>query len=236
MGRSLNDDTVRSAQGHRDAEERLPQQSHRDSRAQDGKTVYHLRGQNYRLDSGQSAMLRDLGAFRTITADSLRKHLYHGDEERFRKDLRSLTDQRLVTVQPDSKAKGSYVSLTRAGKGLTEANFRTNPDQAIYSGIVKKRELRHDAAIYDVYQKEAQKISKSGGTPKRVVLDFELKKNVNRQLAKVQNFSPAERERQRQEIADAHGLKITRGKIQIPDVRVEYESQEQEQCKVAWNA
>ena len=177
-------------------------------------------------------MLRDLGAFRTITADSLRKHLYHGDEERFRKDQRNLTDQRLVAVQPDSKAKGSYVSLTRAGKGLTEANFRTNPDQAIYSGIVKKRELRHDTAIYDVYQKEAQKISKSGDTPKRVVLDFELKKNVNRQLAKIQNFSPAERERQRQEIADAHGLKIVSGKIQIPDVRVEYESQEQEQCKV----
>jgi hypothetical protein len=232
MGRSLNDDTVRSAQGHRDAGERVPQQSHRDTRTQDSKTVYHLRGQNYRLDSGQSAMLRDLGAFRTITADSLRKHLYHGDEDRFRKDLRNLTDQRLVAVQPDSKAKGSYVSLTRAGKGLTEANFRTNPDQAIYSGIVKKRELRHDAAIYDVYQKEAQKISKSGGTPKRVVLDFELKKNVNRQLAKIQNFSPAERERQRQEIAAAHGLKIVNGKIQIPDVRVEYESQEQEQCKV----
>jgi hypothetical protein len=177
-------------------------------------------------------MLQDLGAFRTITAESLRKHVYRGDEERFRKDLRNLTDQRLVTVQADSKAKGSYVSLTRAGKGLTEANFRTNPDQAIYSGIVKKRELRHDAAIYDVYQKEARKIAKSDGTPTRVVLDFELKKNVNRQLAKIQNFSPAERERQRQEIADAHGLKIVNGKIQIPDVRVEYESQEQEQCKV----
>ena len=64
------------------------------------------------------------------------------------------------------------------------------------------------------------------------MLDFELKKNVNRQLAKIQGFSPAERERQRQEIADAHGLKIVEGKIQIPDVRVEYESREHEQCKV----
>jgi len=64
------------------------------------------------------------------------------------------------------------------------------------------------------------------------VLDFELKKNVNRQLAKIQNLSPTERERRRREIADAHGLKIVKGKIQIPDVRVEYESREQEQCKV----
>ena len=97
---------------------------------------------------------------------------------------------------------------------------------------MKKRELRHDAAIYDVYQKEAQKISKSGGTPKRVVLDFELKKSINRQVSKFQDLSPAEHERRRQEIADSHGLKIVEGKIQIPDLRVEYESREQEQSKV----
>src|SRR5712692_10600275 len=114
MGRSLHDDSLRPAQAHGGAGERVPQQSHRDSRTQDGKTVYHLRGQSYRLDSGQSAMLRDLGAFRTITADSLRKHLYHGDEERFGKDLRNLTDQRLVAVQPGLRGKDRYVSLTRA--------------------------------------------------------------------------------------------------------------------------
>jgi hypothetical protein len=49
---------------------------------------------------------------------------------------------------------------------------------------------------------------KSPGTPKRVVLDFELKKQVNRQLAKIQTIPPAERERQHREIAEAHGLKI----------------------------
>jgi hypothetical protein len=232
MGRSLDDDSLRPAQGHGEAREPVPQRSDRDSQAEEGRTAYQLRGYSYRLNSKQSAMLHDLGAFRTITAESLRKHVYRGNEEQFRKDFRNLTDQRLVTLQPASKAKGSYVSLTKAGKGLTEANFRTNPDQTIYSGIVKTRELRHDAAIYDVYQKEAKKIAKSGGTPGRVVLDFELKKSVNRQLAKIQNLAPAERERQRQEIADAHGLKIVKGKIQLPDVRVEYESQDQEQCKV----
>jgi hypothetical protein len=175
MGRSLHDDPLRPTQDHGGTREHLPQQSQRATREETGRTAFHLRGQGYRVNSSQSAMLRDLGAFRTITAESLRKHIYRGAEERFRKDLRNLTDQRLVTVQPDSKAKGNYVSLTRAGKGLTEANFRTTPDQAIYSGVVKKRELRHDAAIYDVYQKEAQKIAKSGGRPTRVVLDFELK-------------------------------------------------------------
>ena len=93
-------------------------------------------------------------------------------------------------------------------------------------------DLQERRRLLAVYQKEAQKISKSGGSIKRVVLDFEFKKNVNRQLAKIQNLSPAERERERQRIAEEHGLKIIKGKIQIPDVRLEYESQEQEQCKV----
>jgi hypothetical protein len=232
MGRSLSDDTLRSGHGHREAGERVPHQDPSDNRKQEAKTVYHLCGQNYHLSPRQSAMLRDIGTFRTITADSLQKHVCRGDEDRFRKDLRNLTDQRLVAVLPNPRGKDRYVFLTRSGKNVTEAHLRTSTEQSLYSGIVKKRELRHDAAIYEVYQKEAQNISNSGGTIRRVVLDFELKKNVNRQLAKIQNLAPAERERQRQEIADAHGLKIVNGKIQIPDVRVEYESQEQEQCKV----
>jgi hypothetical protein len=232
MGRSLNDDTLRSGQGNRESAERLPQQGRSDSRQQEAKTVYHLCGQNYHLSSRQSAMLRDVGTFRTITDEALQKHVYRGDEDRFRKDLRNLTDQRLVAVQPNPRGKDRYVSLTRSGKNVTEAHLRTTTEQSLYSGIVKKRELRHDAAIYEVYQKEAHKISKSGGTIKRVVLDFELKKNVNRQLARIQNLAPAERECQRQQIAEAHGLKIVHGKIQIPDLRLEYETQEQEQCKV----
>jgi hypothetical protein len=232
MSRSLHEGSSRSERSQQEHAERLPQQGCSDARRQTNKTVYHFCGHNYHLSPQQAAMLRDIGAFRTITAESLQKHVYSGDEDRFSKDLRNLTDQRLVTVQPDSRGKDRYVSLTRSGKTMAEAHLNSNEEQSLYSGIVKKRELRHDAAIYEVYQKEARKISKSGGTIKRVVLDFELKKNVNRQLATIQNLSPAERERERQRMAEEHGLKIIKGKIQIPDVRLEYESQEQEQCKV----
>src|SRR5205085_4698791 len=58
------------------------------------------------------------------------------------------------------------------------------------------------------------------------------KKSINRQVSQIQNLFPAEYERRRQEIADAHGLKLVEGKIQIPDLRAEYESREQEQSKV----
>jgi hypothetical protein len=232
MGRSLNDESLRPDQEPTPAAERSSRTAPTHDREQNDKSIYEHRGQRYRVNSNQAKVLQDVGAFRTVTEDSLRKHLYNNDEDRFRKDLRSLGEQRLLSVQPGSKANGGYVSLTRTGKALTETSLRSNRGQTIYSGIVKKRELRHDAAIYDVYQKEAKKIAKTGGTPKRIVLDFELKKDVNRQLAKIQYAPPLDHERQRREIAEAHELKIVEGKIQFPDVRIEFETRDQEKSKV----
>jgi hypothetical protein len=232
MDRSLDDDGLRAEREPREAEGRVSQKSLHSRPSEESRTAYELREREYYLNSAQSAILRDVGSFRTITAESLQKHVYHGDKELFRKDLRNLTDQHLIEINSNAAGKNRYISLTRTGKAVTEAHLRSNQAQAVYSGIVKRRELRHDAAIYEVYQKEAQQISKSGGTPKRVVLDFELKKSINRQVSQLQDLSPAEYERRRQEIADAHGLKIVESKIQIPDLRVEYESRDQEQSKV----
>jgi hypothetical protein len=231
MSRSLYDESFRPSSG-RGGGRPGPTAASRDTRARDSKTVYSLRGQRYRVNSGQTELLQELGAFRTVTAASLQNHVYHGEGERFGKDLHSLKNQGLLTVRPSSRINGGYLSLTKAGKNLTEANLRTNPDQAIYAGIVNKRALRHDAAMYDMYRQEAQAISLAGGTPRRVVLDFELKKYVNFQLAKIQHLSRMEREPGRREIARAHGLKVVGGHIQFPDVRIEFESRDQEPCTV----
>jgi len=47
---------------------------------------------------------------------------------------------------------------------------------------VKPREAKHDAELYRVYQKEEDRIERRGGRVRRVLLDFELKKKVNRDL------------------------------------------------------
>src|SRR6185437_9834313 len=232
MGRSMHDESLRPDQEPIPAAERSSRTAPTYDREQNDKSIYEHRGQRYRVNSKQATVLQDVGAFRTVTAKSLCKHLYDNDDDRFRKDLRNLAEQRLLSTQPGSRANGGYVSLTRTGKEFTETNLRSNRGQTIYSGIVKKRELRHDAGIYDVYQREAEKIAKAGGTSKRIVLDFELKKEVNRQLAKIHDAPPAERERQRREITEAHGLKIVEGKIQFPDIRIEFETRDQEQSKV----
>ena len=232
MSRSLDSGTSRSGREQSQVSQKSIVRDHSEDRTQQNKTIYHFSSRSYHLNAKQETMLRDIGTFRTITAESLQKHIYRKNKGSMEKDLRNLRDLKLVTIQREARGKDHYVSLTKAGKRFSENQLRTNNAQALYSGIVKKRELRHDAAIYELYHKEAQNISMSGGTVKRVVLDFELKKNVNCQLAKIQNLAPAERERQRQQIAEEHGLKIVKGTIQVPDLRMEYESREQEECRV----
>lgn len=232
MTRSIDEGTSRSEKSNDKPERQMAPRQRPENLMRENKSIYHLCGHDYRLNPKQAEMLRDIGAFRVVTTDSLEKHIYKADTAGFKKDLRSLTDQRLVTSRPDSRSKSSYVALTRSGKIVAEVYLRPDAKQSLYSGIVKRRELRHDAAIYEMYQKEAQMIFKSGGTLKRVILDFELKKQINSHLAKIQNLPSAERAHQRQKIAEAHGLKTINDKIQIPDLRLEYESRDQKESKV----
>ncbi|MGB2640863.1 MAG: hypothetical protein WAN32_18075, partial [Candidatus Acidiferrum sp.] len=64
-----------------------------------------------------------------------------------------------------------------------------------------------------------------GGRNLRVVLDFELKKKLNRDFATFGAES-------RQEIASRHGLQVVGEKIPVPDLRIEYETREGEIARV----
>ncbi len=57
--------------------------------------------------------------------------------------------------------------------------------QATYHGLVKPKEARHDADLYRLYQKVATEIEHSGGKVRRVVLDFELKKDLYQSLSRM---------------------------------------------------
>ena len=79
MRRSLDDDRLRAEREPRwKTENAVPQQSRHNRASEQTRTAYELRGREYHLNSPQAAVLRDVGAFRTITTDSLQKHVYAG--------------------------------------------------------------------------------------------------------------------------------------------------------------
>jgi hypothetical protein len=77
----------------------------------------------------------------------------------------------------------TLVTLTERGRDLLEARRRDgadDPRQAFYAGVVKPRELGHDAQLYRAYLRAAERLDREGARIRRVVLDYELKRDYQR--------------------------------------------------------
>src|SRR5437773_12475839 len=71
---------------------------------------------------------------------------------------------------------------------LLEANRYERHDrshesrQTFYAGLRKPRELTHDTKVYRAYQRAEERLRGQGGRTRRVVLDYELKRDYQRFL------------------------------------------------------
>jgi hypothetical protein len=189
----------------------------------------------YRLSRDELETLRDVGRFRIVNTEDLQRFRYRGNGSAMRRDLRSLQAQGLLKQQAllDRGKKSSVLVLTKEGQRLLKREAGLASGQAIYAGLVKPREAPHDAAIYRMYQAEAASIRARGGTVRRVVLDYELKRRVYAPLAKDRpRLKPAAFARRQAEVAAENGLEVVKGKIPLPDLRIEYQSRDGEMAKV----
>jgi len=178
-------------------------------------------------------LLTEVGRFRVITARDLSETVYQGEKGQLIRDLQFLREKGLVSTDfVNARRDGrlqkveriEVVTLTRTGRALVQQSGELRPDQEVYAGLVKRREVEHDSQIYRAYLKEAARIEQLGGTNPRVALDFELKAKVHRAIHHERKANP-ERNVQyiRQQIADEIKLPVVDGQIQIPDARIEYE-------------
>jgi len=186
----------------------------------------------YELRDSELQTLADIGTFRTLAIKDLAQFRYAGDNAKANAEVRNLVQQGLLRVRKLHPSKATFAALTRDGQSVLSLRRPVASRQVYYSQFVKPRELRHDAAVYRLYQEVAGRIAREGGRVSRIVLDFELKKSINPWLAKLKSLPEPQQENQRQKIAADHGLTVVDGKIPLPDLRVEYENSEREQTKV----
>lgn len=208
--------------GERNKESR-PRQQHRDQ------------DRTYNLRESEIRTLTEIGTFRSLRTKDLVEVQYGGDDRQADQDLRNLKAQGLVQQKTlPGTEKEPLLTLTRDAREFLDRNrFQdVSRDQALYHGFVKPREARHDAEVYRLYQKVANDIGREGGTKLRVVLDFELKRNLYRDLAKLKNLPSEQQLEEKERIAQEHGLKVVNGKIPLPDLRIEYETRDHEQTRV----
>ncbi len=190
------------------------------------RTTYRHRNREYSLRESEVKTLIEVSKFRAIPADDLARLGCSGDRSRMESDVQNLRRQGLVEQRGieghESYAKQVFTLTKEAHKLLSEQNLIPNR-QAIYHGFVKAKEARHDADLYRLYHKVAKEIDRVDDKVRRVVLDYELKRELYRKLSRVHPDKDAVYERIR--LASEYDLKVVNRKIVVPDLRIEYEDQ-----------
>jgi hypothetical protein len=193
----------------------------------DRQEVQH-RHRTYRLRDADVRLLATVGTFRVVRGDDLQP--MRSSRDASAGDLRHLREQGLietktVTVNGDPLA---VVVLTRDGKSLLEAHQEPSSDgarQAYHAGLVKPRELAHDAQLFRLFQAEASRIEDEGGRIERVLLDYELKREYQTFLNR-SDRSESGGDSDVETFAARHQLTVVDGHLELPDLRIEYEDAE----------
>ena len=139
----------------------------------------------YEIDGTESRMLGTIGAFRVVSESDL--HDLRDESSNPRRSVRHLEDEGLIRRSPLSSDDRAVV-LTERGRDLLEANRYERPErtheprQTFYAGLRKPRELTHDTKVYRAYQRTEERLRGQGGRVRRVVLDYELKRDYQRFL------------------------------------------------------
>jgi hypothetical protein len=176
--------------------------------------------------------LRAIGTFRLVTTRDLADTVYGGRRSQLQRDLKFLEEKGVVEINSVSRRKGrggkvdriEVVTLTEPGGELVRQVSGLPEDQKLYSGIVKPREVEHDAQIYRAWLKEASRIEQKGGTNLRVQLDFELKSKVQKAIHAERKADPKRDVTEiREQVAKQLELPFVDRKIRIPDARIDYD-------------
>jgi DNA-binding MarR family transcriptional regulator len=209
-------------------------------RRPDGRPALERVQHVFRVSESERRTLFEVGRFRTVAVEDLSRHAYGNQPSRLQRDLRSLAAQGLIQRRTawvgGRQGRLDVLVLTRSGKRLLDrapAEARhLDAAQAVYAGFVKPSEVAHDAAIYRMYHAAVGRLAKQGGVIRRVVLDYELKHDVYSPLAKARALPPADYAKRQATVARDNGLKVIKGKIPLPDLRIEYTTRSGEMAHV----
>ena len=189
------------------------------------RTKYLDRNKDYSLRDSEIHTLSEVGKFRIVATGDLAEFAYNGDRSRMENDVESLVRQGLLrqTGIADSEHNPIQVAtLTKEGHKLLSRGKVVSPNQATYHGLKKPKEAFHDADLYRLYHKVSDEIESRGGRVLRVQLDYEMKQELYARLARASQVKSRDAESLREEVAERYHLKVVSGKIPIPDLRIEY--------------
>ena len=203
--------------------DRSPENSRPDIHSTDGRAILYDRDRGYRLSESEIRTIAELGRFRVIASHDLAQHAYAGREEQAEPDIQNLVRKGLVrkgTFEGPEATPRELLTLTKRGHRLLRANqLVPTIKRSITASSNPGKPITMPTSISSIRKKRPDR--KGRRQEPRVILDYELKRKINRDLARFGTTA-------RNEIGQRHGLRVVRNKIPIPDMRIEYETREGE--------
>jgi hypothetical protein len=195
------------------------------------RTTYRCPNREYSLRESKIQTLIEVGKFRVVPADDLTRLGYKSDRSWMENDIQNLRRQGLIE-QRHIEGHRSYservLALIKEGHKLLARENLIRKGQTNYHGLVKPKEVRHDADLCRPYHQVANEIRGSGGKVRRVGLDYELKQELYRKLSRIDPQKDPAYEPMK--IANELDLTVANDKIPVPDFRIEYEDKCREIC------
>jgi hypothetical protein len=189
------------------------------------RTTYTDRNRSYSLRDSEIHFLAEVGKFRVVSKKNLAEFAYNGDRDRLENDVENLLRQGLARVTPIPYVECNpteVVTLTKEGHRMLSRGKIVGREQATYHGLKKPREAAHDADLYRLYNKVGDEIEARGGRVLGVKLDYEIKDELYSRIARAFKDKGRNLEAVREEVAESYHLRVVSGKIPIPDLRIEY--------------
>jgi hypothetical protein len=193
------------------------------------------RDRTYEINGTDSRVLATVGAFRVVAESDLERAFDHPASAR--DSVKHLEAEGLLSRSrsgPDERV----AFLSNRGRDLLEASRRERddrsrrPDQAFYAGLRKPRELGHDSQVYRAYLRAEERLRSAGGRVRRVVLDYELKRDYQRFLQERNRDRPdsdVRPDRSAREVETwgrEQRLPYFDEHVHFPDLRIEYDDRD----------
>jgi hypothetical protein len=202
------------------------------------REIVRERKRSYELNGREAEAFATVAAFRVVQVSDVRQILgQEQGEPSAQKSLDHLQASGLLERIPLERRDDDVVVLTDRGRDLLEANRCENagePRQVFYTGLKKPRELSHDTQVYRACRDAEAQIRDQGGDVRRVVLDYELKREYQHFL-QARNRGRADStgrpERTPEEIAAwarDHDLPCDGNRVRFPDARIEFEDRDRQ--------
>jgi hypothetical protein len=184
------------------------------------------REQTYDLNGDDSRSLATVGAFRVVPESDLRDDLLDPRAD----SLEHLRDEGLIETVPLDERDRAVV-LTDRGRELLDLHRRARDDErgGRYGDRVNRRELTHDASVYDAYRHAASELRARGADVRDVVMERELKREYQaflqeRNRDRADNDGRPDRDaREIEQWAREHELPYFDDRVHFPDLRIEYD-------------